>query len=42
MALMLFSGTTFQSPPRANGNVNSGGKVYFYEPGTSTPKNDRI
>ena len=39
MALMLFSGTTFQSPPRSNGNVNSGGKVYFYEPGTSTPKN---
>ena len=38
MALLLFYGTTFQSPPKADGSVNAGGKVYFYEPGTSTPK----
>lgn len=38
MALLLFLGTTFQSPPKANGSVNSGGKIYFYEPGTSTLK----
>lgn len=38
MALLLFYGTTFQSPPKSDGTVNAGGKVYFYEPGTSTPK----
>lgn len=39
MALALFSGVTFDSPRKANGEINAGGKVYFYEPGTSTPKN---
>ena len=38
MALALFSGTTYQSPVTSTGAVNDGGKVYFYEPGTSTPK----
>ena len=38
MALALFSGTTYQSPVTSTGAVNAGGKVYFYEPGTSTPK----
>lgn len=39
MALMLFSGTTFDSPRKADGTVNAGGKVWFYEPGTTTAKN---
>ena len=39
MALLLFLGTTFQSPPKSTGAVNAGGKLYFYEPGTTTKKN---
>lgn len=34
----LFLGNTFQSPPKADGTVNAGGLVHFYEPGTSTRK----
>ena len=35
----LFLGNTFESPRKVNGDVNSGGLVYFYKPGTSEKKN---
>ena len=35
----LFLGNTFESPRKVNGDVNSGGLVYFYKPGTSELKN---
>jgi hypothetical protein len=38
MAILLFLGGKFQSPPLTNGGANSGGLVYVYEPNTVNAK----